>query len=236
MAAIGSVGQPIFVADNPRRGVYARWIARIAAATAALYLIVTAAGLLGAPWVPHISLPGVGPVTVNQVPGKVDSLGSAQDLPAPDVSRIVLETTGTHLPEAVAGSSEAGWRPFPAGEGVDAPGNSENAPGRAGTADTETAPGKSGTAPGQSGTTPSDADTTPGKSGTTPGHSGTAPARSRDGSGNSGTTPGRSSSGASRSGDAPGRPGDAPGQSASGSSRSNNGQGQSASSGSRNPR
>ena len=156
-------GQAVFVAEAPRRARYLRWTARIGALAASAYVVITAASLVGAPWVPHLSLPGVGTVTLEQHPTATPQLGpGAQALPTPTLTPKVPHggTTSTSTPHA------SGTAPTP----TIAPGAS----GRAVTSTTATArPGNGNTTT----TSPSSATPTsapPGHSGTAPGHTSTS--------------------------------------------------------------
>jgi hypothetical protein len=181
MTALSTAGQPVFVADRPRRATYTRWAGRAVAALAGAYVLITIASLVGAPWVPHVRLPGVGAVTLNQVPEKAAPLeGRTTPLSTPDVSLQRVAPVVSEGPSATAAAT-------PAVQPAPTPGRSGDAPGQSGSA-----PGQSGSAPGQSGSAP-------GNSESAPGHTGAAPGRSKASPGNSATAPGHSSSGASHS-------------------------------------
>jgi hypothetical protein len=156
-------GQAVFVSDTPHRARAVRWAGRVAALVATAYVVITAGGLVGASWVPKVSLPGVGPVTLEQHPAAAPSLGTAaQPLATPDLAH---PSTGT--------SRVSGTTSTVVSRGAGNAGAVTTAPRRQSTSTTN--PG--GSAPGQgrtSTTRSSSRDTTPpGKSGSAPGHTST---------------------------------------------------------------
>lgn len=156
-------GQAVFVSDAPVRARAVRWLGRVAALVAVAYVVMTAGGLVGASWVPRVSLPGVGPVTVEQHPAATPNLGTgAQPLTTPDLSRTttsrVSATTSTVVARQAgdrATSSTVGTRNV-SGTPTTNPGG--NVPGQSRTSTTrssskDTSPGKSGSAPGHTSST-----------------------------------------------------------------------------------
>lgn len=158
----------MFVSDTPRRAVVVRWIGRVGALLAVAYIVITAGGMVGASWVPRLSLPGVGPVALEQHPGATPSLGTtAERLATPDLSRantgsrpaattsstVVSRTSGdTGATTTRTNSTASTTQPTnPAGN---TPGNGNgrtttSQPSSTGT----TRPGRSGSAPGHTTTT-----------------------------------------------------------------------------------
>jgi hypothetical protein len=66
MASVGLAPTPVFVDADGRRGRLVAWVSRALASVLVAYLVLLGGALVGAPWVPRVSLPGVGRV----VPGR----------------------------------------------------------------------------------------------------------------------------------------------------------------------
>lgn len=161
--APSNAGQAVFVSDAPRRARVVRWVARIGALLAVAYVVLTAGAMVGASWVPHVSLPGVGPVTLEQHPGATPGLGpTAEQLPTPNLSHETQGTVRTGTTVASVPSPRAGQT------GATTP-TTTNGSGASSVSTTSPANGS-----GQARTTttrPSTKDTTPpGRSGSAPGH------------------------------------------------------------------
>lgn len=154
-------GQAVFVSDASRRTRAVRWTARIAALLAVAYVVMTVGGMVGASWVPRVSLPGVGPVTLEEHPGATPGLGTtAQTLVTPDLTRSghTASTTSTVVSQR-SGNSDATTTTLRHGKsttGSTNPGG--NTPGAGKTTTTRaptkpSSPGHSGSAPGHTSTT-----------------------------------------------------------------------------------
>jgi hypothetical protein len=156
-------GQAVFVSDTSPRARAMRWAGRVAALLAIAYVVITAGGLVGASWVPKVSLPGVGPVTLQQHPDASPSLGTtAQPLATPDLTR------------SPAGTSRvSGTTSTVVSRGAGIPGATTTAPRTRNASGPSTTANPGGHTPGQgktSTTQPSKDNTSPGKSGSAPGH------------------------------------------------------------------
>jgi len=160
-------GQAVFVSDAPVRARAVRWTGRLAALVAVGYVVMTAGGLVGASWVPKVSLPGVGPVTLEQHPGAKPTLGTAaQPLATPDLSHPTSVTSHVSATTSTVVSRGTGNSGAPSttlrtrstavtattNPGGNTPGQGRTSTTASSTKDT-TSPGKSGSAPGHTSTT-----------------------------------------------------------------------------------
>lgn len=148
-------GTPVFVDPHGRRARWATGAGRLAAGATVLYLGLVVASLVGAPWVPRVGLPNVGPA-----PRTVHNT-SAVTLPASAPRQAIpllgppakAATPTTALTGAGARSSVVTSPPATAARPV-----GTTAPGQVRTSTTTTPlrssvttspPGRSGTAPGK---------------------------------------------------------------------------------------
>ena len=147
----------VFVDDRGWRVRWLKWAGRAVAASAGVWLGLLVASLVGASWVPHLSLPAVGPSLGARTPtggAGVKLPPSAPVIPAPNLTAVVpaptragvsVTTTAPSTGTVVAPAAPAATTPVST-----APGSSGSTPAasRKGAA-TTTPPGHSGTAPGR---------------------------------------------------------------------------------------
>lgn len=152
-----TAGKPVFVDPHGRRARWTGVAGRLAGGATVLYLILVVASLVGAPWVPRVGLPSVGPAprTVHTT-SAVTLPASAQRQAAPNLARTTTTTTSVRPPATTAaggGAPGTNVTTSPATAAHSAP--TTTAPVRTTTttpshsAATTAPPGRSGTAPGK---------------------------------------------------------------------------------------
>ena len=153
-----SGGKPVFVDPHGRRARWTGVVGRLAAGATVLYLILVVASLVGAPWVPRVGLPSVGPAprTVHTTPA-VTLPKSAQRQSPPNLTRTTLApaspvTTpagssggGTAVTGPPATAARTATTSVPTSQPRNAP--TTTTPSRS--TGTTAPPGRSGTAPGK---------------------------------------------------------------------------------------
>ncbi len=97
------LGLPVFVDETGRRWRRLRWVGRAAAACILAYLFLLGASFARAPWAPHLTLPGLGPVLAEPGPGaSADLGGDSQNVPAPDLKTTVARPPVASSPPTTA--------------------------------------------------------------------------------------------------------------------------------------
>ena len=182
----------VFVDEQGRRARWAGWAGRAFAGAAMLYLIMMVASMVGAPWVPRLSITGLGPALP---PGRqLATLGlppSATRIPAPVLDKAparrdtvrAAHAAGAASPTGQAVTSSPAGRSTPPGAGIppgattllpargQGPGKGQGSAGGTGSAGNAGNGGNSGNAGGTGTTTgsgPSSPPTTVGSGSTSP--------------------------------------------------------------------
>lgn len=97
-------GPPVFVDETGRRWRRVRWVGRAAAGGLLAYMFLLAASFARAPWAPHLTLPGLGPVLAAPGPDVAADLGgNSQKVPAPDLETTVARPPVASLPPSSPG-------------------------------------------------------------------------------------------------------------------------------------
>ena len=184
----------VFVDELGRRARWAGWAGRAITGLSVLYLATMVATMVGAPWVPQLSITGLGPVLAPpRQPTTLALPPTATRIPGPVLGNAPVPSTGGAAKPAQLGGGSASGPPGTSSSAVKA--GLQGGPNSAGTATTVApAPGQ-GHGPANPGTPPTTAAT--GQSSTTttapgsghgsvkgppaslPGSSATAPGRIR---------------------------------------------------------
>ena len=150
-----AAGTPVFVDGSGSRSRRVALAGRVLATGTLAYLVLVVASLVGAPWVPRLALPTVGPTprTVHAAPA-VTLPATAQRQATPRLTKVSAPQAPNGAATTVAPAVGSTARTTPVGA---VPATTALAPGQvrgspsttvaATTATTTTAPGHSGTAP-----------------------------------------------------------------------------------------
>src|SRR6266851_7461977 len=155
---------PVFVDDSGRRRRYTAWFGRGLAVLVGAYVLLLAASLARAPWVPKVSLPIVGNVLKPPGPQALALGATATTTQAPALApgapgAAASAPAGGVSPTGAASGGAGALRPGPTSPGVASTPTATTLPASA-TSTTVALPGSSGTAPGRTSTTVGSATTT----------------------------------------------------------------------------
>jgi hypothetical protein len=149
----------VFVDASPVRAGVVRWTGRSVVLLVVAYLFLLGASLARAPWVSHLSLPGVGPVLAPTPKSTPPQLGpGAVSTPVP---AIVAAQTGNPARSAGSTTTTIGARSGRSGATTVVTTATTTSPGSGnGNGSTTTRSGPSATAPGRQSTTTTSATST----------------------------------------------------------------------------
>lgn len=148
-------GTAVFVDGTGNRPRRVALVGRVLAAGTLMYLVLVVASLVGAPWVPRLALPTVGPAprTVHATPA-VTLPPSAHRQATPSLTPVTVPHPPSGVPSTVAPAAGSTARATTGGAVVPATTTPPPAPVRGssgttvpGASPTSTPPGHSGTAP-----------------------------------------------------------------------------------------
>ena len=147
-------GTPVFVDPHGRRARWTSVAGRVAGGATVLYLVLVVASLVGAPWVPRVGLPSVGPAPRTVHTTSAVTLPASAPRQAPPI--LGHPATGSTPTTAVTGARSSVVSTSPVTSAHTAV--TTAAPGQTRTSTTTTPlrsvptttpPGRSGTAPGK---------------------------------------------------------------------------------------